>query len=260
MFILNNVDGQSIPSFWSDKWNLEIPYLVRNQQPKKITLSNKVIYSYSSVSTSKVIYYFDSKTHFMCEKFEDDVLIEVDSFVIDNLYRVVYFSTDRYYPLFGWKKSITRSIYNDRHNIIDSIFGNDGLLQRIVKYEYNDREYLNRIDMFNSMNERTSYETADYDYSNGSYMYKAYNSNNDLVLSRKELCSMDTTMDVKNSFGDYVKIIWHSSIPKKVVSHELVYKYDKYGNWIDCKRYVVVGKDKSLNTIKKREIEYQKTN
>lgn len=251
--------GQSIPSFWMNRYGLDNYFEAQKGAVNQITVDQIGYYSSGETYQEKWIYSFSSPSRIQGEKFKDNELQLKFQFELDSLKRIVKKITAKKNPLMGWRKDSIVFEYAGNKVIFEKHY-EDNTLIRSAKYEYDTLNNPTKLSLYNSNGQLISYETADYNHNQSTYLYKVFNANDVMSLQETNFCHIVEAKNLKNEHGDLVQVTWPTASPDENVYHSFEYEYDKQGNWIKRKRFVWENKEKSKHSVITRRIEYQKPN
>jgi hypothetical protein len=193
------------------------------------------------------------------EFYSDEELSTRFLFQLDSLKRVVKRINDCKTPFNKWNREIYVYTYENEKRMAEQHFVGNNELVRKVSYLYDEQGRPIQLSLLDPENNLIAFETADYDNVNFKYVHKVYNSDNQLVLTKSNSYNPDTTQNLKNDFGDYIKIFWPTADPQKKIFHTYQYQYDKNGNWIKMSEFISKdGKEDVISRIS-RKISYKKT-
>lgn len=249
--------GQSIPSFWMNIYGLDDYFETKNEEINKITVDKIGYYSSGETYKEKWIYSYISPGRIQGEKYEDNVLKMRFQYELDSLNRIIKEVTVSNIPLMGWNKEIIVFEYAGNKVMFEKHYNENNLIST-VKYDYNNLNNPTKLSFYNSTGQLNSYETADYNYNESTYLYKVFNANNVMSLQEINFCNIVAAKNLKNEHGDFVQVVVPTASPDKNVYHSFEYEYDKQGNWIKRKQFVLENKEKSKHSIINRKIEYRK--
>ncbi len=242
LYILSfNVKAQNIYSaiHYNDKFD------VRSSKGIKKIEEITIFYNSNSSEKKRDIYHLNQYFY----------IIKQEGFDSEN--NLKYRSTIKY------KNDSIKLSINSEKNI--PIYGNE---RSLVLYEYDIKNYLVKItkkDNYNKIfeiitlendsignpimlvinNGEYGYEKAIYDYKSNTYSTAVFNTNNELIVSNK---------DIKLDFNIPNKRYTYNEQNDLVKDNKYIfeYKYDKYGNWTKKVRY------KLLNDKKIRDAEFSR--
>lgn len=254
-FTIDNIKGQSIPSFWMNVNEVKM-FVTRNKAPKKITINSTNYYASGESYTEKFRYEFVDNNRIEGVHSKNDEELSQFTFIKDSLNRKIVENINTRYPAVGWKSNIVKYDYVGKNMSKEVVLDNNGII-RTVCYKYNKEGLIENISFYNKNNELESSENALYDYESNIFEYKVLNSENNVILSKLNFCITDTSENSKNFQGDYIKLVWPLSSIKNKVYKIIEYKYDKFDNWILRKVYSQSYGEMKIQSITKREIKYR---
>jgi hypothetical protein len=257
--ISKSITGQSIPTYWMNIYDMHNYYEVNSKDVSKLTVSILGFYAYGGRYDEKWIYDFYDTNKIQGEKYFDNELKLKFVYEFDSLRHIIKKINEIKIPLVGWQKEIYTYEYTDDKKTLEKHFDGNNNLIRIVKFEYDFKNNLNKISIYNSNMQLDSYETAVYKYEDYYYNNLIYNSKGEMVLNQKNYCIDDTTNNLRDKYGSFLKLRWPIAKPRKNVYHIFEYKYDLKGNWIYRKEKVATKWRKRRNSIITREIQYRET-
>ncbi len=249
--------AQSIPSYWLNTDDLYLYYKTRSNNVQKMTVDLLGYYSDGETYKEKWVYDTIEQHKIQGQQYKDDELKSIFIYELDNLKRIAKNTTNSKFPLFGWQKEIHTIEYSSNRKTVETTYGGNNNLIRIIKYAYDSLNNPVKLSIFNNQQVLESYETATYDYTHHKYIYTVFNSANELVLREKNYLNNDTTQNLKNSYGDFIQVDC-PSVDKTY--YTLEYKYDDKGNWIERKMTLCKARKKSKYSVVKRNIEYKNIN
>lgn len=256
--LITSATGQSIPSYWLNLYALEDYYNIRNQNAVKIDVQKTGYYSSGEMYKEKWLYNFWEPNKVDGELFMNGELKTKFTFISNNSNRRVKNVLQTNFPLLGWKQESVIFEYSAEGNkSFEKRYDGSDQLVSVAEFWYDSLNHLVRINQYDPNGYLLSYETADYDYSKSSYQYKVFDSGGNIISQEFKYCNVSAFFNIKNSFGDYVKVIWPTSSPEKKVYHEFTYKYDAYGNWTERVWFVVTNGEKEKRSMVKRKIKYK---
>jgi len=259
--LTGNLCGQSIPSFWMNRYGLDDYFETKKGEINKITVDMIGFYSSGETYKEKWNYFFISPSRIQGEKFKDGEFQMQFLLVLDSLNQVVKKVTESIIPLMEKKIEIIVFEYSDNKVIFEKRYDdNYNSLISTARYDYDNLNNPIKLSLYDSNGQLTSYETADYNYNNSTYLHKVFNSNDVVTLQETNYCNIFATKNIKNEYGDLVQIIWPTASPAENVYHSFESKDDNQGNWIKRKRFVLENKEKNKHSIINRKIKYQKPN
>jgi hypothetical protein len=256
--LITSATGQSIPSYWMNIYALEDYYNVRNQEAVKIDVQKTGFYSSGEMYKEKWLYNFSVPNNVDGELFMDGELKTKFTFISDNSNRRVKNVLQTNFPLLGWKKESVVFEYSAESNkSFEKRYDGSDQLVSVAEFWYDSLNHLARINQYDPNGHLLCYETANFDYSKFNYLYTVFDSSGSLISQKLNYCNIYSFSNIKNSFGDYTKVVWPTSPPEKKVYHEFSYKYDEHGNWTERVWFVVTNGEKEKRSIVKRKIKYK---
>jgi hypothetical protein len=252
--------NQSIPSYWMNVYNLNDLYLLRIDNVEQIIADQTGYYSSGGTYKEKWIFNFVDSFKIKGQFFKDGQLSSSFEYKFDNSGKLISKKLTSKQPLIGWQSKIITYEYETGNLKYEKNFNNNMQLIDYVKFEYNTNNRPIKMSLMDASDRLISYETADYDEGKMIYYYKIFNSSGTLISDKIEYCNYDVSSNLINNYGDLVLLKWPLSNPEKNVLHQLEYKYDDQGNWIERKWLLLEGKKKEKRSITFRKIQYRRSN
>lgn len=250
LFCLNLVQGQSIPSYWMNIYQLENYYETDSGDIKSIKI-NKVTYLKIESYKSKWVYKFPKENIVKGRFFNKGELKSEFTYTLDSLNRKVKIEMKSKTPLVGWEKTKSEFLYKKNKRIMEKHFDSTSNLIRIGNYEYDSLGYLVQLTL------NSGYETAIYYHEESSYIYRIFNNQKELISEKILFANKSKDQNKKNEFGDLTRLLWPTANPDYKVFHVFEYQYDKKGNWIKRKRFMEKNGRKRLLSKVVRKIKYR---
>lgn len=249
--IINDIQSQSVPSFWMNIYSFDDYHDTRKENVEKIIVKRTGYYSSGKSYKEKWEYNFREKNKCDGKLFKDGELNSYFSYEYDSLNQKIKSITKSKIPSLGWEKQTIEYKYIDGRRLFEKHFDGEYNLVRNAVFEYDSLKYLIKL----SVND--TYETADYNYKTDSYVYKVFNQRGELVLEKENFAHLNRGQEIRNEFGDLIQVIWPTANPINNVYHIMEYKYDKKGNWIKRKRYIVENGKSRVKSKITRKIKYK---
>lgn len=248
---------QSIDTHWANVYKLGISsyYKAHTQNIKSIKVKELGFYASGKTYQNTFEFNFTNPKQVQGRLFKGKKLTSKFLYELDDQGRNVRNIIEYKTPLIGWQKSIYEFEYQNNNKVIERHYNGKGQLLRTVNFEYDSHHHPTKMFITNAFDEKTMFATATYDYPNKKYVYKAFKINGKKVLEQTRACNVDKSINQRNGYGDYVKVIIPNA--NNNAYHILKYKYDKQGNWVKRRKYYKGKGSKELTSIIKRKIIYK---
>lgn len=248
--------SQSIPSFWMNIYDLEDLYLLKSDNVKQIVANKTGYYASGTTYEEKWIYNFVDSFKIVGQFHKDGELRSRFEYEFDKSGKIVRKSLAYKRPLQGWQSRIIKYEYESDILIFEKNYSKDLQLIDYAQYEYDSDSKLVKLTIFDASDRIKSYETAEYNDLEKTFIYKVFDSRGTVKLKKTEFLNLDKSANQLNEYGDLVLFKWPRSKSDTNVLHSLEYKYDAEGNWIKRKWIILDGKQKSKRSIVRRKISY----
>lgn len=257
-FIAFSTHSQSITSARS---NVFEQYTTQYGQPKEIRTTN-IFYNDSGKEVKEEKITFSRNLDTISElRYKNSELDAILTFIFDKDRKLTFRSFTNKVPLFGWQRQKAEYRYNDigLTEIID--YDSNNNISRKAIFENDSLGNPISMKLYDGNNRLLGYEKAKYNYSNNTYTYKVYDSNEDLKTTKEY--SMDTKISNSSRYNEFGDVILYSRNwnENDNIFYLIEYKYDELGNWVDKKIFKVEKKGdrfgkKEKDRRFKRKIKY----
>ncbi|SDP55892.1 hypothetical protein SAMN05428975_1799 [Mucilaginibacter sp. OK268] len=238
-------------------------------RPKQIIEEN-TFYSSTHTETAKNIKVFDAAGMLLTEEryTQDGILTAKLTYINDTTRHLKLARIFERWLKYGRGKEIATNQYDEHGFLIGTIDSTaHGKLIDVVKIVNNSKGDPIELVLFDANNNPFGKETAEYNYDKNTVVTSVFKNDGTKLSSdtaKIRFTPATISEEDKSNYNQYNDAISYSTknLNGSVNLYECEYRYDKTGNWIEQKTYIITlksngKKERQLNKIFKREITYR---
>lgn len=229
-------------------------YLLKQEEAREITVNVITNPNDKDRYVDKWIYEFQSSGLIRTKLYRDGDLLSTSEFELDSKKRKISNKVNFKHKALGWERTNSKIVYGENLKELH-LLNAQGKIKYKMIVEYDSLNSPVKITSLSNGGEFDGLEIADYDYKNGTYVYKVYRNDMSIVLDKIEYYNPNYLIQ-KNEYGDIIEMYWPTAKKGSNVVHKIEYKYDKKGNWTKIKIMLITPDRKKVLETATRKIQY----
>lgn len=231
-------------------------YKVKFGNPQTIIVLDTTFAYSSKILTEKIVYDFKTKSRIEIEKFKQSELSAKELIDLDSKNRIISYRGNIKYNSGNWYETVVKYEYKKKKKIKKKINDAGEVYLKYIVF-YDKLNFPIKIESTIAGTEDTRMQVVNYDYKNSKFTLMEFNYQGKLENETKGDFNQKYIVKT-NKMNDPTEMYWILTDIKEPYFHELNYKYDSNGNWIEFTK-VLRKPNGEKETLQKvfREINYK---